>query len=216
MQKTSLSLAILISLLVIIFLVEPMAESVYAQSTKPSPPVFSTRVYDNFSIEFNITNQPFTNSSIVNAISYPIQVRVRETNTSVWVQTYADSNYDLQSNGTYTTLTMPIYFLKASQNASSIDIQMKAQTGYYSRIYKQGQMPGELLVPTDGYWDINFKPAEKSEWSNTQTINLNQASTISPTPTVPEFSWLMILPLFLSLLFIVVLNRKRRLSDGDD
>ncbi len=33
-----------------------------------------------------------------------------------------------------------------------------------------------------------------------------------PTPTVPEFSWLMILPSFFSILAIAVLIRKRRVS----
>ena len=36
----------------------------------------------------------------------------------------------------------------------------------------------------------------------------------TPTPTVPEFSWLMILPLFLSLLSIVVLIKKRKVRDS--
>ena len=40
--------------------------------------------------------------------------------------------------------------------------------------------------------------------------------TPTPTPTVPEFSWLMFLPLFLSILSIVVLFRKRKLSGGYD
>jgi hypothetical protein len=40
--------------------------------------------------------------------------------------------------------------------------------------------------------------------------------TSTSTPNLPEFSWLMILPLFLSLLFIVVLFRKRKLNDGYD
>ena len=43
-----------------------------------------------------------------------------------------------------------------------------------------------------------------------------QLSQASPTPTVPEFSWLIILPLFLSILFIVALIAKRKLSDGYD
>ncbi len=38
----------------------------------------------------------------------------------------------------------------------------------------------------------------------------------TPTPTVPEFSWLVILPLFLSILFIVVVFRRRKLSDDYD
>jgi hypothetical protein len=210
MQKTSLSLAIIGSLLVIIFLVEPVAESVYAQSAKPSPPVFSTRVVYTGSIviEFKITNQPFTNSSTVNAISYP--VRARDPSKGIWVQTYADSNYDLQSNGTYTTLLMPLPH--SLQNASSVDLQMQAQTGYYSRIYKQGQMP-EAPFPTDGYWEDNFNPAEKSDWSNTQAVNLNQAATTSPTQ-VPEFSWLAILPLLLSIFSVVVVLRHRKTTNS--
>jgi hypothetical protein len=40
--------------------------------------------------------------------------------------------------------------------------------------------------------------------------------TPTSTPTLPEFSWLTILPLFLSLLFIVVLFRKRKFGDVHD
>jgi hypothetical protein len=53
-----------------------------------------------------------------------------------------------------------------------------------------------------------------------QVQNSNPVSTPSPsptpTPTVPEFSWLIILPLFLSILFIVVLFRKRKVSYSYD
>ncbi len=38
--------------------------------------------------------------------------------------------------------------------------------------------------------------------------------TPTPTPTVPEFPWLIILPMLLSVLFIVVLFRKRKLRDN--
>jgi hypothetical protein len=38
----------------------------------------------------------------------------------------------------------------------------------------------------------------------------------TPTPTVPEFSWLVILPIFLSLPFIVVLFRKAKFGDSHD
>jgi len=40
--------------------------------------------------------------------------------------------------------------------------------------------------------------------------------TATSTPTVPEFPWLMILSTFLSLLSIVVLIRKKNLSEGYD
>jgi len=45
---------------------------------------------------------------------------------------------------------------------------------------------------------------------------INPTPTPTPTPSVPEFSWLTILPLFLSILAIVVLFRKRKLTDAHD
>ena len=50
----------------------------------------------------------------------------------------------------------------------------------------------------------------------TAKVEFAVANPPTSTPTVPEFSWLMILPLFLSILFIVVLFRKRKLSDSHD
>ena len=72
----------------------------------------------------------------------------------------------------------------------------------------EGQHSIRIAVITDA-WQL---PIYK-ELAQTIYFNIN---TSSPTPTVPEFSWLMILPLFLSLLFIVVLIRKRKLRDGYD
>jgi hypothetical protein len=48
-----------------------------------------------------------------------------------------------------------------------------------------------------------------------ETVYFN-VGTASPTvaPSIPEFSWLMILPLFLSILPIVVLIRKRKVSSS--
>jgi DNA-binding beta-propeller fold protein YncE len=49
-----------------------------------------------------------------------------------------------------------------------------------------------------------------------QFISDELSPTPSPSPSVPDFSWLMILPLLLILLFIVVLIRNGKLSDGYD
>jgi hypothetical protein len=37
--------------------------------------------------------------------------------------------------------------------------------------------------------------------------------TLTPSPTVPEFSWLTILPLFVSALFIAVKLRHRKIAE---
>jgi hypothetical protein len=48
------------------------------------------------------------------------------------------------------------------------------------------------------------------------TQSIMPTPAVSTSPSIPEFSWLMILPLFLSLLFIVFLFRKRKVSDSYD
>jgi hypothetical protein len=79
-----------------------------------------------------------------------------------------------------------------------VDFQVKAMLGYYN-------------------FDVGgpFK-GDESDWSPTQTITLseNNTSSIIPTvaPSVPEFSWLIILSLFLSILSIAVLVRSRKIS----
>jgi hypothetical protein len=52
--------------------------------------------------------------------------------------------------------------------------------------------------------------------SSIQFVSDASLPSVLPTSSVPEFSWLMILPLFLSLLSIVFLFRKRKFGDGYD
>jgi hypothetical protein len=84
---------------------------------------------------------------------------------------------------------------------------------------------------TDGYHKIQIKPSFFFAWSYsvpsdpvffsvqnsptptpTQNPTPTPTSTLAPTstPTVPEFSWLAILPLFVSLLLIAVVLRYRK------
>ncbi len=191
--------------------------AVFAQSGKPSPPQFivslihatyntsATHQVDNSSIEFKITNQPFTVSSAVNAIYYLVRVRI--PTMGVWSELQSTATYHIQSNGTYTILNLPIsspnLLPPPLWNASSIDFQLQAQTGYYSEKYIQGQMPGAPLN-TSGYWETSFNPAEKSDWSNTQTLSLIASDM------VPEFPWLIIIPLFAIMLISAFLVRYRR------
>ncbi len=48
------------------------------------------------------------------------------------------------------------------------------------------------------------------------TQSIMPTPAVSPSPSIPEFSWLIILPLFLSLLSIVFLFRERKVSDSHD
>ena len=92
---------------------------------------------------------------------------------------------------------------------SQLDFQLEANFGHPS----QRWISDHPLYPTAGG---GFEPAiaydTASEWSNTQTITIGETASTSPTPTptVPELSWLAIVPLLLSLLSVAVVIRHRK------
>ena len=195
-----------------------MAESVYAQSNKPSPPKFTIQIPNNSTIQLVVENQAFTNSSSVNSIVY--YYRVKDHNSQQWI---INRNYCLQSNIQTTLITIPPHpslylfdpfmYSTVLNNSTLLDFQVQAEIGYYAITQKPGYMPGmPPLGSGDGYSEITFIPAETSEWSNIQTVSLSQTSTTSPTPTsyVPEFSWLILLFIFIFILSIAVMVRVRK------
>jgi len=187
MIKKSFMTGIIVLLLVISILAEmQVAEVVEA---KPSAPQFTLKLQDNSTIQLIVKNQPFTNSSAVNSLLY--QFRVKDHYSDRWV--IAKSIDHLQSSSTYTEIIVSLEqpLLPPPANYTVLDFQLQAITGFYSITQKPGYIPG---APTqfqsgDGYSEITFNPAETSDWSNTQTVNLNQTSTTSTTPSVPEFPW---------------------------
>jgi hypothetical protein len=178
MQKLSLSFAILTSILVIIFLMQLIAVSVYAQSTKPSPPEFTAQAPNESTIELVIKNQAFTSSDTVNAIIY--YYRIKDHNSEYpWIRS---GNYQLQSDSETTTIiTIKTPYpsdypfvspLQRFVNGSLIDFQLQAVTGYYR------------VVPIQGGADTYFNASDSSDWSNTQTVNLTQSLSPHPTATM--------------------------------
>jgi|WetSurMetagenome_2_1015567.scaffolds.fasta_scaffold15636_6 hypothetical protein len=216
MQRISISFAILTTLLVIIFVMQLMAVSVYAQSTKPLAPKFTIQIPNNSTIQLVVENQAFTNSSSVNSIVY--YFRVKDHNSGSWLKS---GNYNLQSNSKTTIISIPplpgmsllgsILSSPLLRNSTLLDFQIQAKTGYYAITQKPGYIPGmPPLGSGDGYSEITFNPAETSDWSNTQTINLNQTSTTSPTPSVPEFPAASAMSvLFTSAICVAVLFRRK-------
>jgi len=67
-----------------------------------------------------------------------------------------------------------------------------------------------------GVWDLTAKPTPTKTQtpapSEPPAPSASPTSSPTPTPSISEFSWLIILPLFLSILSIVVLVRKRKVS----
>jgi hypothetical protein len=94
---------------------------------------------------------------------------------------------------------------------SQLDFQVEALVGHNST-YWYIQHP---FTPTYGGFSVSAVAYDSaSGWSNTQTIAIGETASTSPapSPSVPEFSWLIILPLFFSILSIAVLIRKRKVS----
>jgi hypothetical protein len=131
------------------------------------------------------------------------------------------------SNSEYTVVSL--YFLPLSIiSEGQIDVQVQALYGIFDAVPYGHLVP--LPAPT---YDFYFK-GDAGGWSNTQTITIGETSastspnptqspinTVSPTPmpsstsittptpTVPEFSWLVILPLFVFTIVGVVAVRYR-------
>ncbi len=190
---------------------------------------------DNRTMVFTIKNQPFTsyNDSSGNYIGLYYNFRVKGHYGDEWtyypfgtngVSTWLYGRFDSgslsspeypASNSDYTTASINFYSLFNEQNVpagSQLDFQVQVLIGQVNIVYTE-------LMAGDGY---NFT-GESSDWSNTQTItiangatstSISSSTSANPTPTstpaVPEFSWLVILPLFILMLSIAVIFRLRK------
>jgi hypothetical protein len=95
-----------------------------------------------------------------------------------------------------------------------VDFQVKAQTW------------GEVMAttsPQNPFGGSITTLFGESDWSDEHTITLtdgaaagsiNTLSTPTPTPSVPELSWLVLVPLLLSALSVAVLLRHRKTNRG--
>jgi hypothetical protein len=140
-----------------------------------------------------------------------------------WTTTWEEGNSFTQvfaSTSDYTVVTLvigsPNHILMGYADVyipagGQEDFQVEASFGYQHPIY-------------DGLYQtgIAFVSYANSGWSPTQTITLTDGATSSsvstsptpnqsssPSPTVPEFSWLVILPLFISLFSLAVVTKLR-------
>lgn len=183
---------------------------------KPQVPEFTLKLVDSpteankTKIELTIKNQPFDKNNI-NHYSLVYNVRIK-TDDENWTDLYdAEDGYPAQSNSEFTVLSYVLgesayypssdYPLSPSMKvgilptSGQVDFQVEAMIGYRDRgAFSGGMMP------------YVFK-GESSGWSNTQSITILNGSAASESPNTsptPEFLWLVILPLSISILLIAV------------
>ncbi len=129
--------------------------------------------------------------------------------TSVSHSFYVWDSPPSQSHSDYTTVSYPWQsdpYLPSS--GYTLDFQVEAIVGHDS----QRWVVEHPLNPTNGgYYESAIAYDADSGWSSTQTINLADGSTTNPTPfpSVPEFSWLTILPLLVCIPLVLIMVKKR-------
>jgi hypothetical protein len=182
------------------FTVKYIESSYNVSTTDPNTGKTVYATLGNSSIEFVINNQSFKSyvDSNGNTINLYYNVSSKEHFTNTWSYNDIGGGFPA-SKADYTTLHI---FHPMFVNSSQEDFRVEAQVGYY----------------TTGYYYINgFKVpnstfiGQTSDWSLAQTLTI-PASSVSPnsSPTVPEFSWLAILPLFVAMTSVAVLLRHRK------
>jgi hypothetical protein len=169
----------------------------------------------NYTIDVSIKNQPFPptiNNGNVSTLKYFIQAKGHfEPEDSFW--TSGDGMIDgataVASNSEYTVVSIPL----GAISEGAVDFRVQASLGYDYNYYYG-------FVPFLGW------ASAESDWSNVQTFTFPGTSlsanpsqpiiqpTTSPSPTVPEFSPLAILPLFavIPLIMSLFLRKSRHLK----
>jgi hypothetical protein len=159
---------------------------------------------DNRTIELSINNEPFSSyqENYPNAFYY--FVREKGHFSENWTEINSPNNdFLLKSSSDYTIVYYGPTFLNGI-SFGQMDFQVEAAVGGIYRISPQFASGYEFRGVTSG-------------WSDTQTVTIPASSTSaspSPTPTstpvVPELSWLVIVPLLLSMLSVAVIIRHRK------
>jgi hypothetical protein len=267
MQKISLAFAILTSLLVIIFLMQPMTQVVVVDANpynfiKPylfieSPDASPWVIYQTTSIPIEVEVLPAPKTNLVE-ISYildgapNVKLSITRYETSLTcfgkgtlgnltdgyhkvTAVSVDSEGNVLSGSTTflvnTTLRFPTILLSPNNityYSKEIPLTYTINDPKYTVYYrlddssKQITLTGNTTLTglSEGQHTITAVASDHKTGTglySKQTANFT-IDTINPTPTqtptVPESSGLMILPMFFSLLSIVVLIKKRKVRDS--
>jgi hypothetical protein len=149
----------------------------------------------NYTVDVSIKNQPYPptiNNGNASTLKYFIQAKGHfETEDHFWISgDGTDGASAVASNSENTVVSIPL----GGISEGAVDFRVQASLGYdYAYYYG--------FVPMGGWASAD------SDWSSVQTFTIPGTQ---PSPTVPEFSPLTILPLFVIIpLILTLLLRKR-------
>ena len=165
---------------------------------------------ENKTIELALKNQKITPYTIrdddaVRSVYLNFQIRYKGHFGQDWYNYSVGEAYWLDN-------TVVLFGLGSNRNSpylgelsvgNQVDFQVQARIGYY--------------MHTDGDW---YNPnsqvfiGESSSWSGIQTVTIPGASTsVSPTPTVPEFPVITLLPILFAVFSVALIIRDRKIAN---
>jgi hypothetical protein len=120
---------------------------------------------------------------------------------------------------TYNTKEVPITFTIDSNAVGDSLYSIDSNSNWTGLIgngtltnLSEGSHELKLIITIETKTNTPYVEYRESIFFNIDTNKTTSISSPTPTSTVPEFSWLIILPLFLSVLSIAVLIRKKKVS----
>ena len=143
----------------------------------------------------------------------------------------SDSQYTTETYvlGGYNA-TIPWYYVYSYSlgnvtDGGQVDFRIQAVIGYSTRYNDTFVPDAPAGDPTDPYSHHYVLTGQISDWSKTETISIpdgkvtisestSPAATLTPTPTIPELSLLIILPLLLTVFSVSLMLKHRKLNYG--
>jgi hypothetical protein len=173
---------------------------------------------ENKTIDLRITNPPHISEDVPNkyTINLYYDIRYKGHYGNAWTELYDygdDNRLPKATNSTYTQISIPQR--QFSPNAQ-VDFQIRA-------------INGKINIIKEPFFFWTF---EAGGWSNIATVNMTDGSvtitqftnpTVTPSPTatptltqtpapsVPELSWIAIIPLLVALLAVAVIVKRGRI-----
>ena len=174
--------------------------------------------FDYSTVEVTIKNQAFTNQTNIDYLLYNVRLKPHNYPDSYWQELFNPNldGFPIQTSSNFTII--PIAAEGATElqyqiaAGATTDVQVKAMIGHIERGFN-GNATNQIEM-----YPYVFA-GQTSDWSNTHTVTLPPkvpitVSSPTPSPTVPEFPALVILPFFVSVFLVAVYFKHRRTNHG--
>lgn len=164
--------------------------------------IYPSYINENKSIVVTVRNQPFASTQLPDGnwtkLYYNIRYEGHFTRDDwTYYPLASQDGYINASKSEYTVIPIPTYQLHATYaNGTQFDFQVQALIGHDYANYSSG----------------NVFTGEYGDWSPSVILVFGEPLNVSPTPspTVPELSWLAVLLLFAATLFVTIKIKQRR------